>query len=222
VRSAHAETFNHDEDAAGYDADVVDETNPIRAGYQATLEWVVAHAIIAPDDVVVDLGVGTGNLARRLPPCARLIGVDVSGQMLELAGAKLGPEVELVQSDLLELFEGPGSGAQPLDGVGFDAVVSTYAIHHLTAAEKESLIGAVAARLRPGGRFVIGDLMAAGRVSIPGIKARIPHPDVHDLFAEEFPWFVDETLTALAAADFTRLAAEQLSDLSWGLAAHRP
>jgi hypothetical protein len=64
MRSQHAHTFNHDEWAAGYDADVADETNPIRAGYQATLGWVVERAAVGPDDAVVDLGIGTGNLAR--------------------------------------------------------------------------------------------------------------------------------------------------------------
>ena len=130
MRSQHAHAFNHDEWAAGYDADVADETNPIRAGYQATLEWVVERAAVGPDDAVVDLGIGTGNLARLLPPCRRLVGVDVSPKMLELAAPKLGPAVELVTADVLEVFERPDR---------YDAVVSTYAIHHLTADEKAAL-----------------------------------------------------------------------------------
>src|SRR5262245_65612643 len=88
MRSRHADTFNHDHWAAGYDADVIDETNPIRAGYQATLDWVVERASVGPDEAVVDLGTGTGNLARLLPRCRRLAGVDVSGEMLALARPK--------------------------------------------------------------------------------------------------------------------------------------
>jgi hypothetical protein len=63
--------------------------------------------------------------------------------------------------------------------------------------------------------------MAAGRATVPEVRARLAHPDVDALFADEFPWYVDESLTAMAAAGFTALAAEQLSDLSWGLAARR-
>ena len=213
MRSQHAHTFNHDEWAAGYDADVADETNPIRAGYQATLEWVVERAAVGPDDAVVDLGIGTGNLARLLPPCRRLVGVDVSPKMLELAAPKLGSAVELVTADVLEVFERPDR---------YDAVVSTYALHHLTADEKAALAGAAAARMAPGGRFVVGDLMVVSRDSVPAVRARLEHPDVDELFADEFPWFVDEILVALDRAGFRGLVAEQLSDLSWGVAARVP
>jgi putative AdoMet-dependent methyltransferase len=88
---------------------------------------VVERAAVGADDTVVDLGIGTGNLARLLPPCRRLVGVDVSHKMLELAASKLGPGVELVAADVLEAFDRPDR---------YDAVVSTYAIHHLTATRR--------------------------------------------------------------------------------------
>ena len=213
MRSIHADTFNHDEEADGYDEDVTHEENPIRAGYDATLDWVVARAAVGPEDQVVDLGIGTANLAVRLPPCRRLVGVDVSAQMLALAEAKLQRgDVELVHADLLEFLDKPAT---------FDAIVSTYAIHHLEADEKAVLIERAAARLAPGGRLAVGDLMAASRTAVDGVKARLQHPDADALFAEEFPWFVDETLGLLAGAGFTGVAAEQFSDLSWGVAATR-
>ena len=54
------------------------------------------------------------------------------------------------------------------------------------------------------------------------MRARLAHPDVDDLFAAEFPWFVDEILVALDRVGFRGLVAEQLSDLSWGVAARVP
>jgi putative AdoMet-dependent methyltransferase len=214
VRSIHADTFNHDEEAAGYDDDVADEGNPIRAGYGATLDWVVERAAVGAGDHVVDLGIGTANLAVRLPSCRRLVGVDVSEQMLGLAQAKLqgAPNVELVRADLLEFLDRPGT---------FDVIVSTYAIHHLVADEKALLVERAAARLAPGGRFAVGDLMASSRVAVDGVKARLQHPDADALFVEEFPWFVDETLAVLDRAGFTGVAVEQFSELSWGVAARR-
>jgi putative AdoMet-dependent methyltransferase len=214
VRSIHADTFNHDEEARGYDDDVAHEENPIRAGYSATLDWVVARAAVGPEDQVADLGIGTANLAVRLPSYRRLVGVDVSAQMLALAEAKLQPsgDVELVRADLLEFLDQPAT---------FDAIVSTYAIHHLEADEKTVLIERAAARLAPGGRLAVGDLLAASRFAVDGVKARLQHPGADALFDEEFPWFVDETLSLLARAGFTGVAVEQFSDLSWGLAATR-
>ena len=214
MRSIHADTFNHDEEAAGYDEDVADESNPIRAGYGATLEWVVERAAVGIGDDVVDLGIGTANLAVRLPSCRRLVGVDVSEQMLGLAKAKLhgSPSVELVHADLLEFLDRPAT---------FDAIVSTYAIHHLVAHEKATLIERAAARLAPGGRLVVGDLMASSRSAVDGVRARLRHPDADSFFVEEFPWFVDETLAIFDGAGFTGVAVQQFSDLSWGLAARR-
>jgi SAM-dependent methyltransferase len=214
VRSIHADTFNHDEEAAGYDEDVADESNPIRAGYGATLAWVVERAAIGPEDDVVDLGIGTANLAVRLPSRRHLVGVDVSEQMLDLARAKLhgSSSVELVQADLLEFLDRPAT---------FDVIISTYAIHHLVADEKALLIERAAARLAPGGRLAVGDLMASSRSAVDGVMARLRHPDADSLFVEEFPWFVDETLALLDGAGFTRVAVEQFSELSWGVAARR-
>jgi putative AdoMet-dependent methyltransferase len=212
VRSTHADAFNHDVEADGYDTDVADESNPIRAGYDATLGWVVSRAVVGPQDSVVDLGSGTGNLAVRLPSCRQLVCVDVSARMLELAGPKVGGRAELVQADLLEWFERPDN---------YDAIVSTYAIHHLTPDERETLIAAAASRLNEGGRFVVGDLMVATRSTIPTVRLRLDHRDVDDFFDEEFPWHVDETVAVLGRVGFLRIAAEQVSDLSWGIAAIR-
>jgi putative AdoMet-dependent methyltransferase len=209
----HADAFNHDPDAHGYDGDVLDEANPIRAGYARTLRWVVEHAALGPSDDVVDLGTGTGNLAVQLPPVRRLVCVDVSANMLELARSKGGDRAEYLQADLLEVLDGPDT---------FDAIVSTYAIHHLTADEKTALVAAAAARLRSGGRLVVGDLMVTSASSIPAVRDRLGHPDVDALFAEEFAWELDRTVGDLERHGFHRLTVEQLSDLSWGVAAIAP
>ncbi|MCB9160891.1 MAG: class I SAM-dependent methyltransferase [Caldilineaceae bacterium] len=62
--------------------------------------------------------------------------------MTALARPKLRhlPQVDYVIADLLEYYAN--------DPVACDAVVSTYAIHHLTAAEKETLLPASSPRCR--------------------------------------------------------------------------
>ena len=153
MRSRDADRFNHDPWADGYDEKVLDETNPIRAGYGALLAWTVEQAHIGPDSRVLDLGVGTGNTAALIPAARRVVGVDVSAKMIAQAPAKLSHlgDVELVQADLLEFFD--------RDLPAFDAVLSTYSVHHLDAGEKAELFRRIHAVLRPGARAVFGDLM---------------------------------------------------------------
>ena len=91
MRSKHVDEYNHDEDADGYDADVAEEGDPIREGYKAVLDWVIQAADIHPGSRVLELGSGTGNLTARIPACAELVCVDISGRMEEIARPKLGP-----------------------------------------------------------------------------------------------------------------------------------
>jgi putative AdoMet-dependent methyltransferase len=210
MRSCHVDHFNHDTEVHGYDEHVTDESNPVRNGYAATLDWVIKHAAVGRDDVVIELGTGTGNLPARLGPCGRLVCVDVSTGMLAVARRKLLPETEYVEADLLEFVDlAPEC----------DVVMSTYAIHHLIAEEKVALLEGLARRLRSGGRVAIGDLMVVDAVVISELRQRLSHPDVDEMFADEFPWYVDDARRDLERIGFTDVRAEQTGVLSWGLVA---
>jgi ubiquinone/menaquinone biosynthesis C-methylase UbiE len=213
VKSRHVDRFNHDTEVAGYDADVADESNPIRDGYDATLDWVITHAAVRADDVLVDLGTGTGNLASRLGRVARLVCVDVSTGMLAVARTKLPGATEYVEADLLEFVDRAPS---------CDVIISTYAIHHLMADEKGALLSGLFGCLRTGGRIAIGDLMVADAGVIADLRTRLAHPDVDEMFADEFPWFVDDARRELGSIGFTGVRTEQTGVLSWGLAATKP
>ena len=78
MRSANADIFNHDTDAAEYDDDVRNEANPIRAGYRKVLASVVEQAQITSTSRVLELGSGTGNLSALIANCRELVSVDVS------------------------------------------------------------------------------------------------------------------------------------------------
>jgi len=47
----------------------------------------------------------------------------------------------------------------PLPGGDFPLITSALTIHHLPAAQKQDLYGRIADALRPGGRFVLADLV---------------------------------------------------------------
>lgn len=215
MRSANVDRFNHDDDADGYDADVLDETDPIRAGYDEVLAWVAAQ-VPAGCATVVDLGSGTGNLAARIVEPRRLICVDVSPKMSAIASAKLaGCSFELVQADLLECFDSLPNA---------DAIVSTYAIHHLTADEKRALFERYHERLADGGVAAFGDLMFESRATEAALLAGYEQSGrqaLSESIRDEFFWFVDECVEQLVDLGFT-VTQRRFSELSWGIVARKP
>jgi putative AdoMet-dependent methyltransferase len=211
VRSRHADEFNHDEWAEGYDADVLDESDPIRTGYADVLRWTVERAEISPDSTVVDLGSGTGNTSALVPTAGHVICVDISPKMTELARPKLAhlPSVDYVRADLLEFFDEPRA---------FDRLVSTYAVHHLTDDEKAVLLEYVAQSLRRGGIAVFGDLMFADRTGAATMAEKYAEwPAVSQSFEEEHFWHVDGVYAMADAAGLSVTDVRRFSDLSWGI-----
>lgn len=102
---------------------------------------------------VLDLGTGTGETARRLleaHPEAFLVGVDESASMLGVAASVLpGDRVDLRVGEI----------EAPLPDGPFDLVASALCVHHLSGDEKADLFARIRAVLRPGGRFVLADVV---------------------------------------------------------------
>ena len=212
MRSRFADTFNHDADAPDYDVDVGDETHPVRAAYAELLAWVVRNARIDPHHDVLELGAGTGNLTRLLPPAHRVVAVDVSTAMLEIAATKVPGSVEWLRGDLLEYFDNCSDR--------FDRFVSTYAVHHLVRDEKALLFRRIRDAANPGARAAFGDLMfESERDRANAIERyREGQPDVAAAIEDEFFWIVDDCVEALRRSGFA-VATRRFSDLSWGVLA---
>jgi tRNA (cmo5U34)-methyltransferase len=162
------------------------------------LQQVVADAAGEVAAVtILDLGTGTGETLRRVASChptARLTGIDESDRMLEVArGVVPGADLRVarLQDDLPE---GP-----------FDVVVSALAVHHLDAPEKAELFRRVAARLAPGGRFVLADVI----VPVDPADAVTPLDEGYDT-----PSRVDEQLRWLRDANLTVTLRWQRRDLA--------
>jgi tRNA (cmo5U34)-methyltransferase len=138
---------------------------------------------------VLELGTGTGETAKRvlaIHPHARWTGIDASAAMLERARETL-PEAELLQARLED----------PLPAGPFDLVVSVLAVHHLPAAAKRDLFRRVADVLRPGCRFVLGDVVvpedpADRRIPIDGVV------DVPDRLDDQLRWLREIGFAAAA------------------------
>ena len=118
----------------------------------AEFEERVAEATVGrPVRTILELGVGTGETARRvleLHPTARLTGVDASEAMLGRARERL-PDADLRVGRLED----------PLPPGPYELVLSALAVHHLDGAGKQDLFRRVHDVVAPGGRFVLGDVV---------------------------------------------------------------
>jgi ubiquinone/menaquinone biosynthesis C-methylase UbiE len=102
---------------------------------------------------ILDLGAGTGNLLAQLRarfPQADLIALDPASAMLDRLREKT------VGDSQITCLIG-SAHAIDLPDNSVDAVVSNYALHHLTHLEKKFCAKEVMRVLKPGGRFVYGD-----------------------------------------------------------------
>jgi tRNA (cmo5U34)-methyltransferase len=141
---------------------------------------------------ILDLGVGTGETARRvlaLHPSARLVGVDASEEMLARAR-------ETLPADRVELRV--GRLEEPLPDGPFDLVVSCLAVHHLDGEGKADLFRGVREALGPGGRFVLGDVV----VPADRTDARTPlTPDFDrpDTVDAQLHWLAEAALAGRVA-----------------------
>ena len=131
----------------------------------------LAFLDLRPGEVVLDLGSGAGMdaflAARQVGPGGRVIGVDMTPEMLERArgaAARLGlAHVEFREGRLERL---------PVADASVDAVTSNCVIN--LVPDKGAVFAEVARVLRPGGRLVISDIV---------LDAALPEKLARDVYA---------------------------------------
>jgi tRNA (cmo5U34)-methyltransferase len=173
--------------------------------YEELQERAVAETSELAVRSALELGVGTGETARRLlaaHPEARLVGVDGSEEMLAVARESLPAERAELRHGRLE---------NPLPVGAFDLVISVLAVHHLQPTEKAALFRRVADALEENGRFVLADVVVPERPE----DAEIPLEegfDRPDSIADQLAWLADAGLrasVAWSAGDLAILVADR-------------
>lgn len=113
---------------------------------------------IAPDATVLDVGCGTGRVTEallELVPQGRVLALDASADMVELARGRLGDRAEVWCQDVLDLdLERP-----------VDAILSTATLHWVT--DHDRLWAQLAGALRPGG---VLEVQCGGEGNIDGVR----------------------------------------------------
>ena len=118
----------------------------------------VTMSLPTTSDRILDLGCGTGELSLKLMhhcPKAQVVAVDYSPRMLEFASQKIKAAGYAnrwlgIQADFGNWANDPTTVEI---GTGFDACVSSLAIHHLTDEMKLKLFERIHTSLNPNGWF---------------------------------------------------------------------
>jgi tRNA (cmo5U34)-methyltransferase len=139
-------------------------------GESALLEFIPKNA-----GRVLDLGTGDGRLlalVRNVVPESEAVAVDFSPAMLEAVRKRFAGDLAVtVVTHNLDL---------PLPDLGkFDAVVSSFAIHHVVHERKRALYGEIFGMLNPGGVFCNFEHVAS------------PTPRLHEEFLHKIGFTVE-------------------------------
>jgi ubiquinone/menaquinone biosynthesis C-methylase UbiE len=119
-------------------------------------KMTVEQALIKPDDSVLDVGCGTGEvtlLAKTRARQGKVYGIDPAPEMIAVAHKKA------LQKKLEVDFRVGVIEALPFPDASLDVVTSSLMMHHLPEDLKVRGLAEIYRVLKPGGRLLIADFM---------------------------------------------------------------
>ena len=159
---------------------------------------------------IIDLGGGTGSLAEAILerfPQTSIFLLDIDPAMLDIARTRLARFADRIELSL-------GSFADTLPSA--DAVVSAFALHHISTLEQKTVAyRAIRNAIRPGGVFLNNDAVAgdfwpllrdewAAFMSNQGFTLEQGYRNLEDWAAEDTYFSVRDELRAMENAGFDR------------------
>ncbi|KPU27290.1 methyltransferase [Caloranaerobacter sp. TR13] len=140
-----------DEWAKSYDKTVYGTDNEyveVFQNYEDILKYI-SDEVADKNGIIVEIGVGTGNLTKLLyEKNLNVVGIEPSKEMRKIAKEKL-PNIDILDGHFLSI---------PIDKK-VDAIVTSYAFHHLTYDEKKKALEYLDKKLNNNGKIVIADTM---------------------------------------------------------------
>lgn len=119
--------------------------------YQELLQDLENELALNLDDIVLDVGSGTGNLLVRIRnKCKEIIGIDYSQKGIEITKLK-SPGAKVILHNISKQFPFPDNY--------FSKVVSNNTIYTLADAEQLAAIFEIYRVLKHGGKFVISNVI---------------------------------------------------------------
>lgn len=194
--------FSYDLWANGYDKycglSYEANTYPF-AGHKMILAKIYNDVLVHQGNKVLDIGFGTALLSFKLyEKGVEIYGQELAKRLIDFAKSKM-PKAELYRGDIVE-------GIVPeLKQYKYDVIIATYALHHLSDAQKVKFIKELMPLLNEGGSIYIGDIAFKSRDLLEKCKAEAQNKWDHNV-----TYFVyDELVKAIPELKF-----EAISDCS--------
>ncbi|MEW8994042.1 methyltransferase domain-containing protein [Clostridium sp.] len=181
IKNNWRDKWNFNNWARTYDKSVSEDRGELKIykSYQKILQRVydLADSSCIDKPQVLEIGVGTGNLASKfLDKGYDIVGIDQSREMLCVAKEKY-PKLKVRIGEFLKI---------PYGDRYFDIIVSTYAFHHLNEEEKFIAIEEMIRVLKSNGKIILGDLMFENKAEKANILKSLSKEQVEEIEDEYY------------------------------------
>ncbi len=213
-----SKNFNElfDKWAESYDLTVYGENHEYKEvfeNYSLILKRIAENIEDKISGNILEIGVGTGNLTGFLHNSGfKCFGIEPSNEMKKIA-AKKHPDIEIIDGHFLDVKFNKK----------FDAIVTSYAFHHLLLEEKKEAINYLSSFLTPKGKIVIADTMFESQEYKDNLHNYVKNCNASNLLADlqsEFYELRDDILNIFENNNFS-YTKEKINKYVWIITASK-